>query len=83
MSDGLGDVERQIKATDPRALMGLTAQAAEKRHALVSAVRSSAVMMAVLRLALAVARPLVATIPHGATVADLVGVGLEVVERET
>jgi len=83
LSDGYSDVEKQIAATDPRKLMGLTAKAAEKRHACAAAARGSAVFMGVLRVLLILARPLAASLPHGATVADLVGVGLDIVERET
>ena len=83
MSDGAAWGDADARVTDPRNLAALTAQAAEKRRALVSTVRGSAVLMAVLRVLLVVARPLAATLPHGATITDLVGVGLEVVERET
>ena len=83
MSDGYSDVEKQIAATDPRKLMGLTAQAAEKRHALEAAVRRSATLIGALRLALAIAGPLAGGVPGGAVARELADVGLDMLERET
>ncbi len=83
MSDGPAWGDANARTTDPRSLIGLTAEAAAKRLAFEAAVRRSAALYGALKVAMAIAGPLAASIPGGPTGAELLRIGVDIVERET
>lgn len=83
MSDGPAWGDAASRPTDPRDLARLTTDAASKRAALSGAIRGNAVLWGALRVVMLLARPFAAGLPFGATVAEIVEVGMGEVERET
>lgn len=83
MSDGPHWGVSDAKATDPRDLAALTAEAKAKRLAQEAAVRNSATFFGAVRLALALGGPLAGALPFGSTAVEMVKIAAEMAEKET